>query len=190
MDEAAYEAADENRRVGTEIRRLRENRGLSAKQVAERADVSPAYLSRLENGKVSPTVATLSRVVQAMGTRIGALFGEEPEEGPVVRRDERQLVRSRGVHDYRVTPGWASRLEVLETVVEPGRGSSSGLHTHPGDEECVLVLDGELRLWLGSDEYLLAEGDSATYPCQAPHKWHNSSEQTCRVLWIFTPASY
>ena len=190
MVNAERAAVDENRRVGIEIRRLRDSRGLSAKEVAARADVSPAYLSRLENGKVSPTVATLSRIVQAMGTGIGALFGQEAEGGPVVRRDERQLVRSRGVRDYRVTPGWASRLEVLETLVEPGRGSSAGLHTHPGDEECVLVLDGELRLWLGSDEYTLGEGDSATYACQTPHKWHNSTERRCRVLWIITPASY
>ena len=190
MDEAEDEVVDESRRVGAEIRRLRELRGMTAKQVAELAEVSAAYLSRLENGKVSPTVATLSRIVQAMGTRIGALFGEGTDQGPVVRRDERQLVRSRGVNDYRVTPGWASRLEVLESLVEPGRGSSSGLHTHPGDEECVLVLDGELRLWLGSEEHLLGEGDSATFSCQSPHKWHNATDQVCRVLWIFTPASY
>jgi transcriptional regulator with XRE-family HTH domain len=181
---------EDDRLIGSRIRTLRVSKAMSAKDVAHRAGVSAAYLSRLENEKVSPTVATLSRVVQAMGETIGTLFGDPVDDGPVVRADRRRRVNSKGVHDYRVTPGWATRLEVLESVVEPGQGSSPDLHTHPGDEECVLVLEGELTVWIGDAEHRLATGDSATYACRSPHRWRNPTERTCRVLWIFTPASY
>jgi transcriptional regulator with XRE-family HTH domain len=183
-------ADDSDRLVGSRIRQLRESKAMSAKELAGLAGVSAGYLSRLENEKVSPTVATLSRVVQAMGETIGSLFGERVDEGPVVRVHERLRVSSQGVHDYRVTPSWASRLQVLESVVEPGQGSSSHLHTHPGDEECVLVMEGQLTVWIGTEEYVLAAGDSATYACRSPHRWRNPTEARCRVLWIFTPASY
>jgi uncharacterized cupin superfamily protein len=108
----------------------------------------------------------------------------------IVRRDERHLMRSRGVLDSQVTPGWATRLEILESLVEPHRGSSGRLHTHAGEEECVLVLDGELELFLGDERHHLHEGDSATFDCRTPHRWRNPSTARSRVLWIITPASY
>lgn len=177
--------------VGPRLRQLREQKALSARQVAELAGVTPAYLSRLENGRVSPTVATLARLVAAMGETMATLFSERPgAQEAVVRRAERHLMRSRGVLDSQVTPGWAKRLEVLESLVEPGHGSSKDLHTHAGDEECVLVLEGELDLFLGSEHHHLEVGDSATFDSRVPHRWRNPSSGPARVLWIITPASY
>ena len=177
--------------VGPRLRQLRELKALSARQVADRAGVSAAYLSRLENGRVSPTVATLARLVSAMGETMATLFQDAPgAETTVVRRDQRHLMHSRGVLDSQVTPGWATRLEILESLVEPGGGSSGRLHTHAGEEECVLVLEGELELWLGTDRHHLDVGDSATFDCRTPHRWRNPSTEPSRVLWIITPASY
>jgi transcriptional regulator with XRE-family HTH domain len=177
--------------VGPRLRQLREQKGMSARQVADLAGLTPAYLSRLENGRLSPTVATLARLVAAMGETMATLFSEPP--GPqetVVRRGDRHLMRSRGVLDSQVTPGWAKRLEILESLVEPGQGSSDTLHTHAGDEECVLVLDGELDLYLGAELFHLEVGDSATFDSRTPHRWRNPSAAQSRVLWIITPASY
>lgn len=177
--------------VGPRLRQLREQKAMSARQVAGAAGVSAAYLSRLENGHVSPTVATLARLVEAMGETMATLFQEPP--GPdevVVRRGDRHLMRSRGVLDSQVTPGWAKRLEILESLVEPGQGSGERLHTHAGDEECVLVLEGELDLDLGAHRHHLEVGDSATFDCRTPHRWRNPSAGRSRVLWIITPASY
>jgi transcriptional regulator with XRE-family HTH domain len=177
--------------VGPRLRQLREQKSLSARQVADLAGLTPAYLSRLENGRVSPTVATLARLVAAMGETMSTLFAEPP--GPqvtVVRRADRHLMRSRGVLDSQVTPGWATRLEILESLVDPGQGSSDRLHTHAGDEECVLVLEGALDLYLGGDRHHLLAGDSATFDCRTPHRWRNPSTEQSRVLWVITPASY
>jgi len=177
--------------VGPRLRQLREQKVMSARQVADAAGLSAAYLSRLENGHVSPTVATLARLVEAMGETMATLFQEPPgPEEVVVRRGDRHLMRSRGVLDSQVTPGWAKRLEILESLVEPGQGSGERLHTHAGEEECVLVLDGELDLYLGSHRHHLEVGDSTTFDCRTPHRWRNPSAQQSRVLWIITPASY
>jgi transcriptional regulator with XRE-family HTH domain len=177
--------------VGPRLRQLRDQKGLSARQVAGLAGLTPAYLSRLENGRVSPTVATLARLVEGMGETMATLFQEPPGvRETVVRRADRHLLRSRGVLDSQVTPGWAKRLEILESLVEPGQGSSEDLHTHPGEEECVLVLDGQLDLYLGADRHHLETGDSATFDCRTPHRWRNPAAQPSRVLWVFTPASY
>jgi transcriptional regulator with XRE-family HTH domain len=177
--------------VGPRLRQLREQKTMSARQVADLAGLTPAYLSRLENGRVSPTVTTLARLVAAMGETMATLFQEPPgARETVVRRADRHLMRSRGVLDSQVTPGWATRLEILESLVEPGQGSSDRLHTHAGDEECVLVLEGALDLYLGAERHQLHVGDSATFDCRAPHRWRNPTTEPSRVLWVITPASY
>jgi transcriptional regulator with XRE-family HTH domain len=180
----------ENDQVGHRIRQLRTTKGISGRELASRAGVTAAYISRLENAKVSPTVATLSRIAHAMDATISNLFAGEQQMGPIVRSGERRPIHSRGVDDYRITPGWTSRLEVLESIVQPGHGSGPNLHTHSGDEECVLVLEGELTIWLGEEEHQLGPGDSATFLCRWPHRWLNPHDHPSRVLWIITPAVY
>jgi transcriptional regulator with XRE-family HTH domain len=176
--------------VGIRIRQLRQAKDLSAKQLADRAGLTASYISRIENAKVSPTVATLGKVVQAMGESFASLFGDAHAQGPVVRAQDRHPLHSDGVDDFRVTPAWASRLVVLESIIQPGQASGSEPHTHPGDEECVLVLDGQLSVWLDQGEHVLEVGDSATYQCRLPHRWQNSGQRPSRVLWIITPAIY
>lgn len=176
--------------VGNRIRQLRQAKGISARDLADRARLTPSYISRIENGKVSPTVATLGKVVQAMGETFASLFSNSQAEGPVVRARERVPLHSRGVDDSRITPAWASRLVVVESVIQAGQASGAESHTHPGDEECVLVLEGQLMVWLDGREHLLGPGDSATYLCRLPHRWKNPDRRSSRVLWIITPAIY
>ncbi|GAA0896298.1 cupin domain-containing protein [Pseudonocardia zijingensis] len=185
-DESAPGGSD----LGARLRALRARHGLSARQVAEAAAVSPAYLSRLEHGKVSPTVDTLTRVVQAMGESVASLFVDDSGGGPVVRRSARRTVHHRGVADEILTPPHATRLEVLETVIEPGAGSGPDDYHHPGDEECVVVLDGALVMWLDGERHDLATGDAITFACRTPHRWANPAARPARVLWVITPASY
>lgn len=187
----ALSRPDDAEQIGRRLRGIRQAKGISARDLAERAGVTAAYLSRLENGKVSPTVASLTRVMQALGESVGALFGQSAGgEGPVVRAAERQLVRTHGVEDYRITPASADRLEVLETIVAPGRGSGPNPYSHPGDQECVLVLEGSLTLWLADDKYTLRADDAITFACRLPHRWANTTKSTVRALWIITPATY
>lgn len=190
VERAADPSSDRNDDVGRRVKSLRKQKAISARQLAERASLTAAYISRLENGKLSPTVATLSRIMQAMGESISALFDAEDDEGPVVRRGARTPLRSRGVEDRRLTPPSATRLEVLETFVEPNQTSGDQLHTHPGDEECVIVLEGSLLLRFDEAEHLLQEGDAATFACRRPHQWLNPSSSRSRLFWIFTPAVY
>ncbi len=187
----ALATSDDSDEIGARLRSIRQAKGISARDLADRAGVTAAYISRLENGKMSPTVASLSRVMQALGESVGALFGQgSDDDEPVVRSDQRRLVRSHGVDDYRITPTWADRLEVLETVVAAGKGSGPSPYSHPGDQECVLVMEGSLTIWLSDVKHVLAAGDAITFACRVPHRWSNPTRKVTRVLWIITPATY
>lgn len=176
-------------RVGERLRQMRRKNGMTAQEVARRAGVSAAYLSRLENDKISPTVTTLSRLTQAMNESVAQLFASQAS-GPLVRRDMRHVVHNRGVIDYIITPSDSNHLQVMETIVTAGQGSGRLPYTHNGEVECVLVLEGVLMIWLDGVSYRLRGGDAVTFACQTPHRWENPGSSSARLLWIITPSGY
>jgi transcriptional regulator with XRE-family HTH domain len=179
--------------LGMTIRRLREERNLSLKELAARSDLTPSFLSQVERNLTSPSVASLRRVAQAFGVPLTALFqGPTTPEDHVVRRNERrQLIHPRRQwRDYLLTPNLKGKLQVILSVIEPGGGSGDEPYAHDSDEECVVVLRGRLEFWVGSDWYLLEEGDSIVFESRIPHRNCNPGPDQAEVLWITTPPSY
>lgn len=175
--------------VGGRIRAMRRVKSISARELAARAGISAGYLSRLENDKVSPTVAMVARVVQAMGGNVAQLFDDEGS-GPVIRRDLRKVVRHRGVEDYIVTPVDLKDFLVLETIVAAGSGSGEPAYSHGGEWECVFVIEGFIDIWLGGEKFQLRSGDSMTFHCDSPHRWRNPGGSSARLMWVVTPSGY
>jgi len=60
--------------IGSRIKARRENRNLTQEQVAELADITVVYLSKIENGKVHPTLNTLSAVCSAIDCDLGEIL--------------------------------------------------------------------------------------------------------------------
>lgn len=179
--------------IGATIHRLREERHLSLKEVAERSGLTQSFLSQVERDLTSPSVASLRKVAQAFGVPLAALFqGPTAPSDRVVRRAERrQLVHpKRQWRDYLLTPNLTGKLQVILSVIEPGGGSGEEPYAHDSDEEVVLVLRGRLEFWLGSDRYLLEEGDSIVFESRIPHRNQNPGPDQAEVLWITTPPSY
>ncbi len=176
--------------VGMRLRAARVAKGLTARQLATQADVTPAYLSRLETGQLSPTVSTLSKVMKALGEPVALLFRGDDTPGPLVRRDARRVIRNHGVADELLSPTRSGRLEVLETVVTPHAGSGDEPYSHAGDEECIVLLSGRLRVHVREATYDLRPGDALTFNCRVPHSWTNPGPEEARALWIITPAGY
>jgi transcriptional regulator with XRE-family HTH domain len=179
--------------LGMTIRRLRESRHFSLKEVAARSGLTQSFLSQVERNLTSPSVASLRKVAQAFGVPLTALFqGPMTPQDLVVRRGERrQLIHpKRQWRDYLLTPNLTGKLQVILSIIEPGGGSGDEPYAHDSDEECVVVLRGRLEFWVGADWYLLEEGDSIVFESRTPHRNKNPGPDQAEVLWITTPPSY
>jgi transcriptional regulator with XRE-family HTH domain len=186
-------AAAEDADVGLTIRRLRDGRGFSLKELAARSGLTQSFLSQVERGLTSPSVASLRKVAQAFGVPLAALFqGPSPRGDRVVRLEERrQLVHpGKQWRDYLLTPNLKGKLQVILSVIEPGGGSGEEPYAHDSDEECVVVLRGRLEFWVDADRYLLEAGDSIVFESRLPHRNINPGPEQAEVLWITTPPSY
>lgn len=189
---AAHATAAAEVDLGARIRALRVARGETLRQLAAQARVTESFLSQVERGVASPSIASVQRIARALGQSIAELFAEDEPAGSLVRvRDRRRIVyQGLGAVDEFLTRATDGRLQVIMSTIEPGGGTGDEAYTHDSDEEVVIVLDGSLDLWVGPEHYRLEAGDAVTHSSRVPHRNTNPGPGLARVLFCITPPSF
>lgn len=178
--------------LGEKIRRVRKARGLTLAQVSEKTGLSIGYLSQVERNKTSPTIDVLKAIGDVLGKSI-AYFVQEEDVKPrfVVRKSDRKRLQLPGskLEFELLVPDLNRSLEVLFHRIEVGASSGPKPYSHVG-EECGIVLKGRIRIWIGSESFVLEEGDSVAFPSSLPHRWENAGDCEAETIWIITPPTY
>ena len=177
--------------VGGRIRRAREARGLSVRELATRSGLSAGLVSQVERGLTDPSLQTLRVIAKVLNTPLFDFFADsDPEDVAVVRADSRMSIRSpHGALTYeRLSPG-SGRLEMLAGVLQPGGSSSDDAWSHPS-EECVVVTAGTLVVQVSGQDHQLGPGDSCYFDSRLPHRYVNTGRDEARFTLAITPPSY
>ena len=174
---------------GVRFRRLRQRRGLSLAQVAKATGVSVGFLSALERGQMSASIATLRRIARYYRTNILSFFDPAKENSRVVKPNQRKILETtKGVRMELLAWG-NTAMEPHLFRIKPG-GNSGASYTHEG-EEFLHVLRGQFEIRLNQDEhYLLEPGDSLYFQSSTPHRWKNPGKTESWLLWINTPPTF
>jgi DNA-binding transcriptional MerR regulator/quercetin dioxygenase-like cupin family protein len=175
--------------IGPTLRRLRLKRALSLSRVAREVGVSIGFLSALERGHMSASVATLRRLAKFYDLNILSLFDPTGANPLRVRPSERKVLEA----------GPGVRMELLSwgnTVMEPhlfrvAPGSGSGeAYAHEG-EEFLYILRGALEITLdGGETHQLRSGDSFYFESSLNHRWVNPGKREAWVIWVNTPPTF
>jgi transcriptional regulator with XRE-family HTH domain len=178
--------------LGPRLRELRRQRGITLRQVAESAGVTESFVSQVERGAANPSVATLRRMAEALGETMASLFVGADTAGMVVRAGERKRLRhpSGSDEEYLLTPRSAKTLEIIYAIVGPGTGSGDEPYTHQADEECVIVLAGQLEVGVNGEMHHLDTGDALLLDPKLPHSYHNPGTEPVTSLWVMSPPGY
>jgi len=178
--------------VGERLRDIRRLRRATLKTIADRAGVSESFLSQVERGRASASIASLRRIANALGVTVADLF--EPSGPPrprVLRRDARPSLAF-GILGRKLllTPRPLQHLEVFAGELDPGGSTGTEPYAHGDSEELFVVLTGTVLLELGGDVHELQHGDSIDYRSSTPHRVTNTGEERAEVMWIISPPSY
>jgi transcriptional regulator with XRE-family HTH domain len=178
--------------VGERLRAIRLLRRLTLREVAEAAGVSESFVSQLERGRSSASVATLQRLAAAVGIEISDLFADEQPTGPrVLHREERQQLEWGHLgRKALLTPKPFHSLEVVAVAFDPGGSTGDEPYTHGDSEELLLVLAGRVQVQLGSELFDLSTGDSVNYRSSTPHRVSTQGGEPAEVLFVISPPSY
>jgi transcriptional regulator with XRE-family HTH domain len=175
-------------RIGRRIRAVRRSQGLTLEAVAVKANISTSLLSKLENGRVSSPIATLSNIVTALGTTVGHVLGTGDDERlVVVRAGERKRVAGRAarlgyVYESLGHTRIDKRMEPFLVTYEPG-GPEAPPRAHPG-ESFFYVLDGRIEFRHGPGAVTLGAGDCAYFDNEIPHAARAAGRRAAVALLV------
>lgn len=177
--------------VGKRILALRQRYGLSQRELARRADMTNGSLSTIEQGKASPSIATLEKILNAIPVSLQTFFSENLELASPVRRKQEMLQLKKSGLDNSIMPlsgHTVNEQNLSDTwlayqVYQPGVRVNSEWMVRQGMVG-GLVIDGQLRLDLEGTVYHLDKGDGFYFALHRRHAFSNDSSAPCTVVCV------
>ena len=166
--------------VGPRLRKIREQRGITLTDVAERTGISKSTLSRLENGQRRPSLELLLPLAQTYRVPLDDLVGAPEVGDPRIRLKPRR-VNGRTVLPLTRQPGGVQAWK----IVIPANQTTPKPRTHDG-YEWLYVLAGRMRLILGDQDLVLGEGEAVEFDTELPHWFGSTGAGPTEVLSIFS----
>ena len=173
--------------LGRRVRAIRTAKGLTLEEVVARAEFTVSWLSKLENGQLTPSLDGLVRLSHVLDCGVDELV-----EGLSARPRHVLVKKGRGRHEASRDRNGDVRLEHLAeawrgrsmhpVILHLGAGRSPST-SHDG-ERFLLVLDGDLVLEYGDDRIVLGEGDSVYIDATIPHSLAATSRTKPKVLSV------
>jgi transcriptional regulator with XRE-family HTH domain len=196
---------DRARDIGKRLAAIRGRQGVKVSALAREIGVTASLISQIERGQSRPSVSTLFALAEALGTPVDAFFRDaadapvppaalraaearmpagEPGRRYMLHPDERAVIDiDGGVRWERLTPTALGDVDFLELVYAPGAESNASLYRHPGTE-MVLVLSGQLDIFVGFERYELTPGDSICFSSTLPHRYVNPRDEEARAITV------
>lgn len=182
--------------VGTRLRALRKQQGISARALADTLGISPSAVSQIERGVLQPSVSRLIAITDALGIPLAAVFDAKADAGAIAsaaapgfalqRADHASSVElESGVTFRRIAPGRTPGVDYFESTYPPGSTAHSDneLFRHDG-YEVGTVVSGELTIDFDEERVVLRAGDAISYPCSHPHRLHNTGSEPAVARWL------
>ncbi|MGL4960904.1 MAG: cupin domain-containing protein [Inquilinus sp.] len=193
--------------IGGRLRRLREEHGLSQRELARRAGVSNATVSLIEQNRASPSIGSLKRVLDGLPLSLAAFFAlpEGPEDPVFFPAAELTEIAGRlaghgggsegpegsGLISYRqVGCDLSGRaLQILHERLAPGADTGPTALSHAGEEGGV-VIRGRVELTVGPRRRILGPGDAYYFQSRLPHRFRVVGEEPAEIVSACTPPSF
>jgi transcriptional regulator with XRE-family HTH domain len=173
--------------IAARVRGERAARRWSLEDLAERAAVSKAMISKIERAEVSPTAALLGRLSGAFGLTLSALLAEAepPRRGPVRAADQPTWRDpATGYIRRQVHVSMTSPIEITQVDLPPSASVSFPAASYRRMSHVIWVLAGRLTFVEGDVTHDLEPGDSLEFGPPADCTYRNDGAAACRYLVV------
>jgi quercetin dioxygenase-like cupin family protein len=191
---ASRRAEDTSQDVGRRLRSARVGAGRTLAELAKRTALSEGFLSKLERGQATSSIANLIRITEVLGLGMHELF--VPDATPaqttaVVHRAADAMMAEVKTTGYRWRPlAGGSPLDRMEVfhLIFPRRERMKLMVSHAGQEHCY-VLSGEILFYVGGAKHRLRAGDGIFIDSEQPHRAQNAGSVEAHGLMVVTKAA-
>ncbi|MFD2705093.1 helix-turn-helix domain-containing protein [Salibacterium lacus] len=175
-----------NAHIGKKLREIRNRKGLSLDETAERTGVSKPMLGQMERGVSNPTVGTLWKIADGLQVPFTTFVEVERPPAAKISFDELETLEGeRGGFDVKPVFSKDSHtpFEVFYVDLSPNRHYYSDAHQE-GVEEYIFLNKGELGVVVGSDTFQLQKGDALRFEADVDHGYINETKEMVRFMMI------
>lgn len=179
--------------IGPKLRELRKAKGIRLSELAEESGLSVPMISKIENGRVVPTIPSLFSLLETLEMEPEVFFGEinsEPEFSDYLHirdRDYKKYVKEESA------VGFLYR-SILEKSMEGQSFQVSHVALQPGNDrpkvmtdafEFLYILEGNIDYYLEDQLLKLQKGDSLFFDGRIPHVPLNRSDRQATYIVIY-----
>ena len=178
--------------IGQKLRALRLRRSMGLTQLGQRTGLSPALLSKIENGKLVPTIPTLLRIATVFDVTLDHFFQNEHRRRiiSITKKEDRERAPDRrfsadeGYDLTRLDLGAGDRkFHAFLAEFQPTADANGRAHMHQGFE-FLHVVSGTLELTIGSDCNVLQAGDSIYFDSNLRHSYRSAEPEPCLAFMV------
>lgn len=175
--------------IGLKLKDLRVVKGLTQEELADRAELSKGFISQLERNLTSPSIATLTDILQCLGTSLGEFFYESPEAQIVFGKSdyfEKYDGELKNEIKWIIPNAQKNMMEPIHLTLEAG-GQTYPDNPHEG-EEFGYVLQGSISIHIGNSIHKAKKGESFYFVSDKKH--YLSSKSGASLIWVSSPPSF
>jgi len=177
--------------LGDKIRAKRQEKKLTIRELAEGASLTPGFLSQVERDLAEPSITSLRKIAHILDVPMFYFLMDDSQTNLIVRKNERKVL-SLGNGDVvfeLLSPDLNRTIEMTIGRLKPGAVTCEEPLTHYGEEN-LMVVQGKMKIQIGTDFYDLDEGDSIYYLSSTPHKIWNTGEEELIFISAITPPAF
>ena len=172
--------------IGSRIKHLRKQKGLTLDELASRSELSKGFLSQLENDLTSPSITTLDDILEALGSSLSEFFSEDKDERVVFHKED-FYVDERDTHTVNWIVPNSQKHQMEPVLVEiPQGGRSFEMQPHNG-EEFAYVLEGTVQFVCDNVSQTVRRGETVYLQGKSFHCFENRNKTTAKIIWVSTP---
>jgi len=177
--------------IGEKIKQLRIKMNLTQEELANRCELSKGFISQVERNLTSPSIATLTDILEALGGNLKSFFSDSDSEEVIFHKDDmfqqEDNTLNHVIH-WIVPNAQKNQMEpILIRLLKNGRSQSYNAYE---GEVFGYVTRGCVFLHLGRRKFKLKKGESFYYKANAEHFLENGADYEAEVLWVTTPPNF
>jgi transcriptional regulator with XRE-family HTH domain len=177
--------------IGQRIKALRVAQQMTQEELANRADLTKGFISQVENDESSPSIATLTQILEVLGVKLADFFREYKSERVVFGRLARVLAAesSDKVRFELLVPRAINRsIDPALVTLKPG-GRTVVDKMHEG-EEFGYDITGEIVLVLDGVDNPVKAGECFSFYPNVQHWLENRSDREAKIIWVTNPPTH
>ncbi len=186
-------------KVATKLKKLREEKHIPVEELSSRTGITAEEIALIESGKITPGMATLTKITKALEVRLGTVLDGIEEDRPIVitKNEDSEYIsflnEDKSKHPHMMfspltKDKYDCHMEPVMIRIGPKQESLQKFSSREG-EVFIYILEGSIKLEYGNETYVLSQGDSIYFDLVVPNCLYSTTDKEAKVLAVtYSPA--